>query len=196
MKKSDLAEGLRERQRKIKLVPKYVIDSTLDDDIIDSYITCSCCGKKLVNSNVLEASIDAAKDVDHFFHILDEVVKMNEHKELIERAKKRPKCLQNKYFVTKGVNYALVPMPEDFDEWVELKLADFSNREDMIDFFDDFPESSFAIISITTKELLKWHKLFEKKFGECDIFGKDKDSAVNRAYLASFIGIIMRGGKF
>ncbi|MCI0484994.1 MAG: hypothetical protein L0229_00060 [Blastocatellia bacterium] len=71
MQKHELAEQLRERQRKAKHVPVHLIDLLSDDAIIDSYITCSCCGEKQVDEQQLELAINSAKDSETFFEICD-----------------------------------------------------------------------------------------------------------------------------
>lgn len=73
MKKSDLAEELRERQRLSGYLSLDIINALPDDEIIDSYITCSCCGEKQLNENALHTAIFMAKDSETFFNICDQL---------------------------------------------------------------------------------------------------------------------------
>lgn len=45
MLKSELAQDLRKRQIAYGMVEKRLIERISDDDIIDCYITCSCCSQ-------------------------------------------------------------------------------------------------------------------------------------------------------
>jgi hypothetical protein len=49
MLKTNLANALRQRQYELGEVSRKLIDALSDDQIIDSYITCSCCGEKQVD---------------------------------------------------------------------------------------------------------------------------------------------------
>lgn len=69
MLKSQLGNELRERQRKVKLVKRKIIDRMSDDEIIISYITCSCCGEPQVPLSDLGALITAATSADSFFDL-------------------------------------------------------------------------------------------------------------------------------
>lgn len=72
MDKHLLAQQLRQRQYTHGRLPRHLIDSVSDDDIIESYITCSCCGEKQVTPQQLEAAIAQAHDAYHFLTICDE----------------------------------------------------------------------------------------------------------------------------
>ncbi len=72
MEKYQLAQGLRQRQYERGLISPQIINIISDDDIINSYITCSCCGEKQVTSIELEAAIRQAFDTYHFLVICDE----------------------------------------------------------------------------------------------------------------------------
>ena len=50
MNHSTLAKELRARQISVGLVEKNVINRISDKEIIDCYITCSCCDEKSVSS--------------------------------------------------------------------------------------------------------------------------------------------------
>src|SRR5579859_4042271 len=69
MKKAILAQELRARQLKHGQVPVEMIRRLTDDQIIDAYITCSCCGEKQVEGSDLEYAIATANNTDHFFEI-------------------------------------------------------------------------------------------------------------------------------
>lgn len=52
------------------LVPASIVAKTSDDDMIDSYITCACCGEKSVTSNAeLNRIILASKNVEEFINL-------------------------------------------------------------------------------------------------------------------------------
>lgn len=71
MNKRVLAQQFRERQYAHGEVSREVIDSVSDDSIIEAYITCSCCGEKLVSPEELTTAIAQATDCIHFFEICD-----------------------------------------------------------------------------------------------------------------------------
>jgi hypothetical protein len=48
MLKSSLAKELKRRQYNLGKAPSHIIRALSDDQIIDCYITCSCCGEKWV----------------------------------------------------------------------------------------------------------------------------------------------------
>ena len=66
MDKHQLAQELRQRQYARSLVEKKYIDALSDDDIIDSYITCSGCGAKLVPLDDLDLIIKRARSAEQF----------------------------------------------------------------------------------------------------------------------------------
>jgi Cys-tRNA synthase (O-phospho-L-seryl-tRNA:Cys-tRNA synthase) len=75
MLKSQLATKLRQRQYNFGMVDKQTIDLLTDDQIIDSYITCSCCGDKQVDEIQLPRIIEQSHDVDDFFEFCDSVAR-------------------------------------------------------------------------------------------------------------------------
>lgn len=75
MHKADLAHALRQRQHALGEVPGEMIDALSDDAIIDSYITCSCCGEKQVTHRQLRKAIFMAKDADGFFNVCEKLAK-------------------------------------------------------------------------------------------------------------------------
>ena len=72
MDKHLLAQQLRQRQYAHGHLPQHLIDAVSDADMIDSYITCSCCGEKQVTPQQLEVAIAQARDAYHFLMICDE----------------------------------------------------------------------------------------------------------------------------
>ena len=70
MEKNTLAADLRAAQIRLGQVPTDLIQSLSDDDIIDCYITCSCCGEKQAEGSDLDLAIDVADNTDHFFQLL------------------------------------------------------------------------------------------------------------------------------
>ena len=75
MHKADLAHALRQRQHALGEVPGEMIESLSDDEIIDSYITCSCCGEKQVTHRQLRKAIFMAKDADGFFNVCEKLAR-------------------------------------------------------------------------------------------------------------------------
>lgn len=73
MDKQQLAQALRQRQYSSGLVPRHLIDALPDDEIIDSYNTCSHCGKKQVNAQNLESAIQQAQNALHFLELCDQL---------------------------------------------------------------------------------------------------------------------------
>ncbi|HEY1352399.1 MAG TPA: hypothetical protein VGF67_22505 [Ktedonobacteraceae bacterium] len=67
-----LARQLRQRQYTQGCLPRYIIDAVSDEDIIDCYITCSCCGEKQVTPQQLVTAIAQAHDAYHFLALCDE----------------------------------------------------------------------------------------------------------------------------
>jgi RNA polymerase-binding transcription factor DksA len=66
MLKNELAQQLRERQYKLKFTPKSIIDALSDDQIINSYVTCSFCGESISEEQLAKAIHQASK-ADEFF---------------------------------------------------------------------------------------------------------------------------------
>ncbi len=90
MDKHQLAQELRQRQYDKGLVPRRLIDSLSDDDIIDSYITCSGCQEKQVDSQKLETAIDLAQNANQFLHLYDGFADAHYKKTHSEAPKKLP----------------------------------------------------------------------------------------------------------
>jgi hypothetical protein len=81
MKKYELAKQLRQRQYDTGFVERHLVDALSIDQIIDSYITCNCCGEKQVNEKQLESVIHIAKNAGQFFQICDGMGKVHKHNE-------------------------------------------------------------------------------------------------------------------
>ena len=79
MEKHKLATLLRNRQHKLGVARKEIIDSISDDAIIGSYITCSCCGEKQVNEEELVTAIEESTSDDSFFDICDRFAALRSH---------------------------------------------------------------------------------------------------------------------
>lgn len=71
MNAHSLATALRQRQYALGEVPRQVIDVLTDGEMIDAYITCSCCGEKQVTPWHLRQAISLAHDVESFFDAID-----------------------------------------------------------------------------------------------------------------------------
>lgn len=67
MNSATLANDLRQRQYALGEVPRELIDALTDAQLIDTYITCSCCGEKQVTPWQLRKAIFLARDADSFF---------------------------------------------------------------------------------------------------------------------------------
>jgi len=71
MEKHRLALELRQRQSCSGILAQHVIDALSDDELIESYITCTDCGEKLVPLQVLESAIRLISSVDEFFEVCE-----------------------------------------------------------------------------------------------------------------------------
>lgn len=67
-----LAEQLRDRLREKKRVSDVKISAASDEQIIESYITCSGCGEREVDDEQLPRLIEQANNADEFFNLLDQ----------------------------------------------------------------------------------------------------------------------------
>lgn len=72
MDKHVVAQQLRQRQYPPGLRARGVIDVVSDDDSIDSYLTCACCGEQQVTPLQLEAAIAQTHEAYHLLTIGDE----------------------------------------------------------------------------------------------------------------------------
>jgi hypothetical protein len=73
MTRTQLARELRECQFEHGAVPPNVLFLLTDDQIIESYVTCSCCGERLVSDADLAAAIKNADDSEDFLEACDEL---------------------------------------------------------------------------------------------------------------------------
>jgi hypothetical protein len=69
MTKKRLVSDLRRRQYVAGAVPRYVVDALSDDEIVDSYITCSYCSAKLIGDVAL--TIRASDSTEDFLAQLE-----------------------------------------------------------------------------------------------------------------------------
>lgn len=67
MKKSKLANQLRKIQMELAIIKPEVINILTDNEIIDCYNSCSCCGEKLVSESELNEIIKISNTADEFF---------------------------------------------------------------------------------------------------------------------------------
>lgn len=95
MDKHALAQELRQRQYNTGLVPCEMIDALSDDAIIDSYITCSDCQMRQVDSQHLAIAIDQAHDAQQFFQLCNEFADTHYKKTHVEPQKKVPPKRRN-----------------------------------------------------------------------------------------------------
>ena len=63
MEKNKLAEALRAKQRLFGGRPREVIDAQTDKEVINSYVMCSDCGRKMASE---QEFIDKANDMQDF----------------------------------------------------------------------------------------------------------------------------------
>ena len=75
MLKVNLADELRQRQYKLGQVSRELVNLLTDDQIIDSYITCSCCGEKQVDVNQLPQVIAVVKNAYQFIEVCNAMAK-------------------------------------------------------------------------------------------------------------------------
>ena len=74
MKKSELAEQLREKQLESEMNDqRKFLQRIKDDAIIDDYITCDGCGEKHIEKYQLDKIISDCKSADDFFQALDDL---------------------------------------------------------------------------------------------------------------------------
>ncbi len=69
MDKAHLATELRHRQYVKGLTPRHTLNGLSDDEIIDSYVTCSGCGRKMVTPQALREIILEASTVLEFLDL-------------------------------------------------------------------------------------------------------------------------------
>jgi hypothetical protein len=80
MTTSELAAQLRKRLIYKKLVDSSLLRSVSDDEVIDAYITCSCCGRKQVNDSAALARIVKQSDsVEIFFELCNSASAKHRH---------------------------------------------------------------------------------------------------------------------
>lgn len=85
-----LAQELRQRQYDVGLVDSSIIDSLSDEDIIDSYITCSGCGAKQVNPQNLAKAIQLANNANQFLDLCQEFAEVQYKERHLESQRKPP----------------------------------------------------------------------------------------------------------
>jgi hypothetical protein len=69
MTKPELATKLRDRQRKTGLVPEHIIAALPEDNLINSYITCSDCGAVWIGKQELVRIISESTTVEEFLSL-------------------------------------------------------------------------------------------------------------------------------
>ena len=73
MDRTALANEMRAAQKKLGKVPVKILDLCTDEDMIDSYVTCSCCNQKLAEGSDLDYAISTATNKDHFMDIVHRI---------------------------------------------------------------------------------------------------------------------------
>lgn len=80
MTTSELAAQLRKRLIDKNLVDPSLLHSISDDEVIDSYITCSCCGEKQVNDCAeLAWLIDRSNSAETFLELCNAAKAKHRH---------------------------------------------------------------------------------------------------------------------
>ncbi len=79
MLKERLASELRGRQYNYGEVSRELVDSLTDDQIIDSYITCSCCGEKQVDTVQLPQIIVSVNNAMQFIELCNSMAATKAH---------------------------------------------------------------------------------------------------------------------
>lgn len=69
MTKQKLAKQLRERIVNTGEVTQREVNCMSDDDMIDAFNTCSCCGEKFLSSLDLQLAIESSSNSDEFIEI-------------------------------------------------------------------------------------------------------------------------------
>lgn len=75
MTKTKLGKQLRQFQYRFGAVPRVIIDCLPDEKIIESYVTCSDCGVRLVSDDDLKQAIEQSQDADEFLDIISELAR-------------------------------------------------------------------------------------------------------------------------
>ena len=71
MDRRELAAQLRDRLvRHTHLTDKEVVDIS-DTEVIDAYITCSCCGEKMITSVQLNEVIEKSHNASDFIYLTE-----------------------------------------------------------------------------------------------------------------------------
>lgn len=73
MKLKDLADELRERQYDLGHVPRFVIDTLSDEQLLGCYTRCADCGEPFASNRVISAFVREARNAAEFHAMLDEV---------------------------------------------------------------------------------------------------------------------------
>ena len=71
MNTASLAHALRQRQYALGEVPRAMIDALSDGEMIEMYVTCSCCSEPQVTPWELRKAIFLARDADSFVGAVD-----------------------------------------------------------------------------------------------------------------------------
>lgn len=79
MEKAHLARELRERQYFLGKADRRLIDMLSDDQIINSYLTCSSCGKKQVTEQEQETALQLSTCTQEFFEMCDAFASEHQH---------------------------------------------------------------------------------------------------------------------
>jgi hypothetical protein len=62
----DLGQQLREKQLRLKLIPKELVNVVTNEDIVDAYFICSVCEQRVFAAELERQIIEESKDADEF----------------------------------------------------------------------------------------------------------------------------------
>lgn len=79
MTRQQLAKQLRKRAVATGLVTKYTTELLSDDEIINCYNTCNCCGEKFLSSIDLETAIQMSSNAQEFIDRSIQLEHQNKH---------------------------------------------------------------------------------------------------------------------
>ena len=80
MTELELASNFRDRLIGNNLLTNEELSNISDRELIDSYITCSCCGAKKINNDDLRVAIKLANNAGQFLRIVDEFAEIRRYR--------------------------------------------------------------------------------------------------------------------
>lgn len=62
----DLGQQLRERELRLKRLPREVVAVVTNEDIVDSFLVCSICEQRFFDPKLEQQIIEESKDAEEF----------------------------------------------------------------------------------------------------------------------------------